>query len=389
VYVLANLLFPGMCRQQVPLAARWRGRLRKSQSDSEPSRSRLVASALAGAWRTVPAPLDISPKELDTIKPLLLQSGAAALVWWRARVSGLKDTQTAANLREAYRFQTIQAAIREREISFLFAKLAEAGVEPILVKGWAIARHYPEIGLRPQGDIDIVVRPKHLAAARWVLSGPTFEAYEVDLDHREFANLKAARLNEIYGRSRVVELGDVPIRVLSPEDHLAFLCLHNLRHGAWRPLWFCDIAAALEGRPADFDWDLCLRSRRNRASVTAAVGLAHHLMGARIDDTPFAVAAKRLPGWLIREVLAQWLVSDPMAHPPFSYRAPMASYFRNPAGALKDLVARWPNPIEATASIGGPFNGLPRLPFQLGNCAARTARFISGALRPTARQASE
>jgi len=29
------------------------------------------------------------------------------------------------------------------------------GVEPILGKGWAIARLYPERGMRPYGDIDL------------------------------------------------------------------------------------------------------------------------------------------------------------------------------------------------------------------------------------------
>jgi hypothetical protein len=55
----------------------------------------------------------------------------------------------------------------------------------------------------------------------------------------------------------------------------------------------------------------------------------------------------------------------------------MAAYLRRPSGALADLRSRWPNPIAATVHMNGAFNELPRLPFQLGECAARTARFLS------------
>jgi hypothetical protein len=41
---------------------------------------------------------------------------------------------------------------------------------------------------------------------------------------------------------------------------------------------------------------------------------------------------------------------------------------------------RWPNGIEATVGLRGPFNGLPRLPFQVAECVTRTARFTFGAL---------
>jgi hypothetical protein len=50
-----------------------------------------------------------------------------------------------------------------------------------------------------------------------------------------------------------VELNGAKIRILGAEDHLRLLCLHLLKHGAWRPLWLCDVAAALESRPSSFD----------------------------------------------------------------------------------------------------------------------------------------
>ena len=55
----------------------------------------------------------------------------------------------------------------------------------------------------------------------------------------------------------------------------------------------------------------------------------------------------------------------------------IAHSFRHPAQLLKELRLRWPNPIQATVHVGGPFNELPRLPFQLLECVSRTAYFIT------------
>src|SRR6185503_14712108 len=171
---------------------------------------------------------------------------------------------------------------------------------------------------------------------------------------------------------------DVEVRVPCPEHHLRIMSSHMLRHGAWRPLWLCDIAVALEARPADFDWDLCLgRSRQTRDWVACCVGLAHQLLGAQVDDTPLARRAKSLPAWLISTVLKQWETPYATSQPPMSHRAPIAAYLRHPSGLLSDLRHRWPNAIEATVYTGGPFNELPRWPFQIGECVARTAKFFA------------
>ncbi len=55
----------------------------------------------------------------------------------------------------------------------------------------------------------------------------------------------------------------------------------------------------------------------------------------------------------------------------------IAYSFRHPAHLLKALRLRWPNPIQATVRVGGPFNELPRLPFQLWECVLRTAHFLT------------
>lgn len=342
------------------------------------SRSGLVAKALAGSWRQSPPPLKISVQELDRITPLLLGSGAAALGWWRVLHSAPhQGTQAASDLQQAYRLLALQDTLHEQEIKQVFTLLRAAGVEPLLVKGWAVARLYPETVLRPFGDVDICVRPEQYKLAAEALKGPGSENFWADL-HADFSELEDRSIDDLFARSELINIGDVPVRVMGQEDHLGLLSIHLLKHGAWRPLWLCDIGATIESLPANFDWQLCLGRDERRASwITCTIGLAHQLLGARIDHLPVAERARRLPSWLVPNVLKEWEAPFAINQPPMKHSEPMASYLRHPSGLLKGVRARWPNPIIATISMRGPFNNWPRWPFQLGNCLSRTTRFVA------------
>lgn len=339
------------------------------------SSGRLVAAMLAGSWRPTPAPFEHSAAELEEIAPVLINSGAGALVWWRLRHSDLQTTRAASQFQQIYRMNTLQAALHQRTIEQVVALLRSNGIEPILVKGWAVARLYPEMGLRPCGDIDLCVRPEQYEAADVALKSLEHKRIEVDL-HCGFEKFGGGSTDGFYDRSQLVELGDTRVRVLSEEDHLRVLSIHLLREGAWRPLWLCDVAATVESRSAEFDWADCLTENRRQAEwVTCAISLAHQLLGARLEGTPANNRRKHLPRWLVPVILKEWASLLPSMTQ--RHRAPMASYLRYPSGFLKGLRYRWPNPIEATVQMRASFNGLPRLPFQFGSCLARTAKFAA------------
>jgi hypothetical protein len=172
------------------------------------------------------------------------------------------------------------------------------------------------------------------------------------------------------------------VRIVGPEDQLRHVCVHLFRHGAWRPLWLCDVGAALESVATSFDWDYCLRGSRQRTqAVVCAVGLAHRLLGARIDHTPLGDRARRLPRWLVASVLRQW----GRRYERFT-DAPLAATRPRPAEIVRALRRRWPNPVEATMFVRGPFNTVPRLPLQLANCMVRAAGFLSRLPHESTRQ---
>ena len=341
--------------------------------DNDPGRcGKLVASALTGAWRASPPP-SLSSAALIEVTPLLLSTGAASLAWRRVRTSELRTSPAAHELRQAYRHYTLQARLKERQIVQAITRLRSAGVEPLLVKGWAVARLYPERGLRPYGDIDLCVRPDQYKVAAAALAAPAAETVMVDL-HEGLRQLHRPSLDDVYRRSQLVPLGGVDVRILGPEDHLRYMCIHMLQHGAYRALWLCDIAVVLESLPEDFDWEYLRRGGRRRADwVASTVSLAQELLGARPDGVPTEVRTKRLPRWLIPSVLSQWSIEE-----HYILDSPSMAYaFRHPTQLPRAVRLRWPNPIQATVRVGGPFNELPRLPFQLWECVLRTAYFIT------------
>jgi len=340
------------------------------------SRGHLVAMLLAGSWRSVPPDFSLDVTSLDIVTPLLYGSGAGALGWWRVQETELQGMESAQVLHQAYRLQALQAKIHESKIQKIFRLLRAANVEPILIKGWAISRLYPQAGLRPFGDIDLFVLPEESRRAQEVVQSEEAKDCWVDL-HDRISELDDRHGNDLFFRSQLVSCGAEQIRVLSAEDHFALLAIHMLKHGAWRPLWLCDIAMLLESSPDTFDWKLCLGAGKRRANwILTAVGLAHAMLNAEIRNDEIAGQVSRVPNWIISSVLKEWNAPFATRQPPMSHLAPLRKYLREPSGLLGDLVNRWPNPILATISVNGQFNRLPRLPYQLGNLVSRAGRFL-------------
>ncbi len=352
-------------------------RLSTKVNANQPITGSLIARALSLAWRQNSVSASPSAEEFGGISPLLLGSGAGALGWSRIRHSGLRSSPAAFDLQQAYRHHTLEAARHERDIGAIFTLLRSNGIEPLLIKGWSIARLYPEKGMRPYDDTDLVIRRGQYSHAQAVVGEQKSTEFGVDLQDAAEA-FGYGNEDDLFANSQLVRLGDVGVRTPSPEDSLRIICIHFLRHGAFRPLWLCDVAVSVESRPADFDWDRCLgRNKRAADWVACAIGLAHRLLGARIDDTPVKRRADKLPRWLVPTVLKQWEKPFARDHGAGRHRAPMARYIRHPRGLLGDIRRRWPNPIEATVYVRGPFNEVPRLPFQIGECVGRAAKFMA------------
>jgi hypothetical protein len=321
-------------------------------------------------WRGAPPPPDLTADELGTIAPLLHKSGAGALAWWRLRGTALEDTPTGEGLHQAYRLHALEAEVHALRTADALTRLEAAGVEALVVKGWAMARQYPEVGLRPYTDLDLIVRPGQWGAARAALGALPSLDYPVDI-HEGSARLGPWDFDALAGGAVRVPLAGVEARVPGAEHHLGILALHALRHGVFRPIWLVDLAVAVEGRPPAFDWSRCVGPDRRPADwITCAVALAHGLLSADVAGTPAALRAPGLPGWLSRAVLRAWDRCEGTSHREPVFHA-LLERLGSPGPLWEEVRLRWDRPIQATLEVRGPFNGLPRWPFQVAALAHR------------------
>jgi hypothetical protein len=353
-------------------------------SSTSQSRGQLVADFLAGSWRAEQAPVTVSPADLSLLTSWLYNSGSAGLAWWRIHESGLRTEASGELLHQGYRLQALQSAIQEGRIGVAFGLLRDAGIEPILMKGWAAARHYPQRTLRTYGDIDLVVRPADYAAAREVLKQSETPTWWIDL-HKGLVELDDVSVDELFERSRIENYQDVQVRILSDEDHLALLAIHFFKHSAWRPSSLCDVAVIVESLPDRFDWNLCMGAGKARREwIASALALSHQLLAANIDVVPPALRLPRLPSWLLDTVLKQWgnlLPEDNSL--PGQPRPVFVNSLRNPSTLIREIRERWPDPIIATFNLGGRPNNWPRFPYQLGAFVVRAGQFLFDHMRTT------
>ncbi|MBM4284540.1 MAG: nucleotidyltransferase family protein [Deltaproteobacteria bacterium] len=147
---------------------------------------------------------------------------------------------------------------QELETADLLRRLADAGVECVLLKG-ADLRHrlYPEPATRPMGDLDLLIPPAQLAPARRVMAELGYTPFQwtpelapgylerfdhelgldpppdrelvVDLhwEIREVGFLYSLPYDDLRPSCLGPVRGGVPVLVLSPEHLLIHLCLHT------------------------------------------------------------------------------------------------------------------------------------------------------------------
>jgi len=338
-------------------------------------RGGLVAKLLRGAWRFPSLSPTITVEELGEIRDLLLEFGAAPLAWWRIRRSVLIHTPAASRLHTAYRMESLKGAQREIHLRPLLKKFRTRGIDPILMKGCSLARLYPENGLRPYNDVDLIVPGEQVEAALSVISDE--RNLNVDLEHDQITRFDRRTWNDLYHRSRMVPLAGIEIRVLSAEDELRAQCIHFLKHGGCGPLSLCDIALLVESREPNFDWDVCLGvDRKRRSWIACALLLAHNLLGMKWEGVPLDFTPERLPKWVSATVLEQW------GKIPRALQAEVRSSLRRPATIAEAIAERWPpNPIVATLTSGACFGAWPAPVLQVADAGLRFTRWLLAGAR--------
>lgn len=239
---------------------------------------------------------EVSSLVAYTLRPLAAQFGIPAAWQTRAQRRVLATLLRNTSLRD--------------ELGRVITALRQANIGVIPIKGVVLAETiYGELSVRPAADMDILVRPQDLPAARTVL-------YDLGYGHREellFAERHHPYHDPQYFRrvdgndlclelhwalwadryfhldsavlwERAVSgtLGGVPTSLLSPEDTLLHLAIHRSR-SALRLRFLCDVAELLRVHGATLDWDYLLHQARVAGARTAlfyALSLPSQLLDA-------------------------------------------------------------------------------------------------------------
>jgi len=263
------------------------------------------------------------------------------------------------------RWQKLSMRRFELAIIDAFELFRSYGIEPILLKGWAAARNYPEGRYRPFVDADLAFSASDFEKASEVLAANPISSVGIDL-HREFRHLDTVPWEEAFARSELIDVDDGSIRILCPEDHLRVLCVHWLNDGGAYKERLWDIYYAVSNRPDDFDWELCLGSvseTRQKWLITA-IAIARKYLSLDVSGLPFEADPESIPKWVTSCLEAEWSTNVRLI--------PLEACVHQPGLFFQQLLKRLPpNPIEATIEVEGEFDERRRLPYQLGSMRKR------------------
>jgi hypothetical protein len=204
------------------------------------------------------------------------------------------------------------------EVKRLAALLDAAGIPTIPYKGVTLAeRAYGSVFAREVRDIDLVVPPEKIDAARDALIGagyrwlesfltPRMErTYRAQMTHYIFHHdetgmhvelhwtlmyaptLKGGALRDLWARTTRGTFWGAPVTLLAADDELWALLLHGSKHGWSDAIWACDVVAWMKRFGADVHWD-AIYARADamgaRRFVALGVLMVSAIMGERFAD---------------------------------------------------------------------------------------------------------
>jgi len=269
------------------------------------------------------------------------------------------------------KWKIIQYKAFERRIASAFELFRQNGIEPILIKGWAAARNYPNAFERVFTDIDLAVAEKDYRRALVLASENNLY---LDI-HKELRHLDSVDWMKLSASSLTVSIEDCEIRILCPEDHLRVLCVHWLNDGGVDKEKLFDIYYAVENRASNFNWEKCLDAagEKRKKWVICALGLAEIYLGLDLSETPLAGYTKNIPGWLIEAVEKEWSRNIRLK--------PLETCLRDRKELFEQLKIRMPpNPLQASIETGSEFDESSRISAQIRSVFLRlklSARRIS------------
>lgn len=296
-----------------------------------------------------------------------------------------------ASLREELRINTYRQILRQ-----VLSGYADKEIPSILVEGAALADTvYKSPSSRHSGKIDVIIKYTELTRAAGLLPSMGFsESYEeVDHEHKQIKLKHESGLplhlssslfpisyyhvpfDDLWGRSQVQPIADVPTRILSPTDSLLHVCGNAFFNRTRRTLlWIFDSWFLINKYP-NLDWDNLLSTTLgsnlelplsitfgylaeelnapipvyfldklySAASETGREGRSHALSVAREEVRGnYIKMFFESRNWYSRAYLLNWIISSPISHIVWllSNRNPRLFLSRHLLWPLSDVARR-------------------------------------------------
>lgn len=204
------------------------------------------------------------------------------------------------------------------ELERLIARLNLNGIEPVILKGAALAETiYEDPALRPYSDIDLLIKEEDWPLFRSALRELGFEPQgrdcptlpyrlttsdmhdhwfsfrdskgpmiECKFDPLELG-LRMKTLDTVWERTVEFNVGLSRARKLSINDELVMLCVHLNRHGYRRLIWLVDIVKFVDANKDVIDWDRVYKTARAEKvlpSVFYTLKYVNELLGGDVPN---------------------------------------------------------------------------------------------------------
>jgi len=246
--------------------------------------------------------------DVDALDP---ESGRLLpLLVWNLRRSGV-DHATLVRYHSVHKKTWYRNQLSFRALTSLLRLLRQANVETLVLKGVVLALHYyPQVGLRPMNDVDVLVRSGQLESALRVLratgwapvtlpNGREFSSGATGFYHSwGFRNGTTSELDlhwhasadscqwdadeSSWDASVPFAVGTEATRTLNATDLLLSILVHAYASHAPVIRWVADAAMIMRAAGDDVDWDrFADQAARRRLVVPVRVALRY------LDDSGF------------------------------------------------------------------------------------------------------
>jgi hypothetical protein len=289
---------------------------------------------------------ELSDSDLIALAAAARRQRVTTLVWDRLHRHGLvSDMPPAAT--EAFASDARRSAQQvlqlHAELGRILERYASLGIPVILLKGAHLGTAvYETVAQRHLGDLDLLIRRDHLAAAAAALRSLGYESARnspiaVDITVRNHLprfvrppvgavelhwNLtspnqpRAIDPAALWARARPIRMAGAPALVLSAEDVMLHACLHT----SYQHLFgfgvrsLCDVAMLATSPAIAIDWDVLAARATSwgwNRGVYLTLALARNLLGVEVPDATMKTLMPEAVDSEIQDLAVARLFSDP------------------------------------------------------------------------------